>query len=137
VLRAVWQIEAAMNETVTIFDLHVAHEVDHARVQVAGHPSFEQVVSMIHLLGVDSGGWDLETLLVDLREVQTAFTREEQFRIGLEAALSLAHQRKVASLVPPERITRISEKAARRNGTNVRVFGDEQAALAWLRAAGG
>ena len=125
-----------MNEAVMNFDLHVAQEGDHARVQVAGHPSFDQVLSMIHLLGIDSGEWTLEVLLVDLREVQTVFTREEQFRIGLEAALSLAHLRKVASLVPPERITRISEKAARRNGTNVRVFGDEQAALAWLRSAG-
>jgi hypothetical protein len=34
--------------------------------------------------------------------------------------------------VPTERITRISEKAARRNGTNVCVFDDEAAALAWL-----
>ncbi|GAB3665086.1 SpoIIAA family protein [Ramlibacter alkalitolerans] len=125
-----------MQETVTNFDLHVAHEADHARVAVAGHPSYEQVLSMIHLLGVDSGEWAFEKLLVDLREVETVFTPEQQFRIGLEAALSLAHLRKVASLTRPERITRISEKAARRNGTNVRVFGSEQAALAWLRAAG-
>jgi hypothetical protein len=133
-LRAAWQIETAMNEAVMNFDLHVAHEVDLARVKVAGHPTFDQVLSMIHLLGIDSGEWEFETVLVDLREVETVFTREEQFRIGLEAALSLAHLRKVASLVPPERITRISEKAARRNGTNVRVFCEEQAALAWLRA---
>jgi hypothetical protein len=135
VLRALWQIEAAMNETELNFDLHVTHEAELARVKVAGHPSFEQVVSMIHLLGVDSGEWAVGALLVDLRDVLTVFSREEQFRIGLEAALSLAHLRKVASLVPPERITRISEKAARRNGTNVRVFGNEQAALAWLRGA--
>jgi hypothetical protein len=122
-----------MNETVMNFDLHVTHEVGHARVKVAGHPTFEQVLSMVHLLGIDSSEWDSEALLVDLRDVRTVFTPEEQFRLGLEAALSLAHLRRVASLVAPERITRISEKAARRNGTNVRVFGDEQAALAWLR----
>jgi hypothetical protein len=136
VLRAIWQIEGAMNETVMNFDLFVASEADHARVRVAGHPTFDQVLCLIHLLGVDSEGWGHEVLLVDLREVATLFTPQEQFRIGEEAALSLAHLRKVASLVPPERITRISEKAARRNGTNARVFGDEQAALAWLRAAG-
>ena len=117
------------------FDLHVATEGDHGRVKVTGHPSFEQLLCMIHLLGVDSGGWPHEVLLVDLREVETSFTREEQFRIGEEAALSLAHLRKVASLVKPARITRIGEKAARRNGTNVRVFADEKEALAWLRAA--
>jgi hypothetical protein len=42
---------------------------------------------------------------------------------------------KIASLVPPERVTRMSEKAARRSGTNVRVFDDEGAAVAWLQAA--
>jgi hypothetical protein len=123
-----------MDPTVMNFDLFLATEVDHGRVKLAGHPSFDQVVSMIHLLGVDSSGWPHDVLLVDLRDVQTRFTREEQFRIGEEAALSLAHLRKVASLVAPERITRIGEKAAQRNGTNVRVFADEQAALAWLRA---
>lgn len=123
-----------MNQTVMNFDLHVAQEVDHARVEVAGHPTFEQVLSMIHLLGIDSSEWSIEALLVDLRALGTEFTPEEQFRLGLEAALSLAHLRRVASLVRPERLTRISEKAARRNGTNVRVFDDEQAALAWLRA---
>ena len=126
-----------MNDAVMNFDLFVATKADHARVTVAGHPTFEQVLSMLHLLGIDSGGWGHEVLLVDLRRVETEFTREQQFLIGQEAALSLAHLRKVASLVRPERITRISEKAARRNGTNVRVFGDERAALAWLRGAGG
>jgi hypothetical protein len=122
-----------MQDAVMNFDLSVATEADHARVKVAGHPTFDQLLSMIHLLGVDSGGWNHEVLLVDLRAVETEFTREEQFRIGEEAALSLAHLRKVASLVAPQRITRIGEKAAQRNGTNVRVFGDEAAALAWLR----
>lgn len=116
------------------FDLFLGTEVDHARVKLAGHPTFDQVLSMIHLLGVDSGGWEHELLLADLREVETEFTHEEQFRIGEEAALSLAHLRKVASVVAPERITRIGERAAQRNGTNVRVFADEQEALAWLRS---
>jgi hypothetical protein len=123
-----------MDPTVMNFDLFFGTEADHGRVKLAGHPTFEQVVSMIHLLGVDSSGWPHEVLLVDLREVHTQFTPGEQFRIGEEAALSLAHLRKVASLVAPERITRIGEKAAQRNGTNVRVFADEEAALAWLRA---
>ena len=64
----------------------------------------------------------------------TPFTQPEQFRIGVEAAASMSHLDRIASLVPPERITRVSEKAARRNGVNVRVFGDERAALAWLTA---
>jgi uncharacterized membrane protein len=42
--------------------------------------------------------------------------------------------RRIASVVPRERVTRVSEKAARRNGVNVRVFDDEQQAIAWLAA---
>jgi hypothetical protein len=41
----------------------------------------------------------------------------------------------IASLVPPERVTRMSEKAAQRSGTNVRVFDDERAATEWLQSA--
>jgi hypothetical protein len=133
-LRAVWQIGLAMIET--DFDLFVGSAVDHGRVKVTGHPTFDQLVSMLHLLGVDSVGPGHELLLLDLRDVQTLFTPEQQFRIGQEAALSLAHLRKVASLVAPDRFTRISERAAQRNGTNVRLFAGEAAALAWLRAPG-
>ena len=84
---------------------------------------------MIHLLGVESVTWPAPRILVDLRGVGTPFTRPEQFRIGEAAAASLSHMEKIASLVPAERVTRVSEKAARRNGANVSVFDDEQAAL--------
>lgn len=87
----------------------------------------------MHLLGVDSGSWKHELLLVDLRRVSTQFSQEEQFAIGQEAATSLAHMRRIASVVPTHRVTRISEKAARRNGTNVCVFDDEKEALDWLK----
>jgi uncharacterized membrane protein len=40
---------------------------------------------------------------------------------------------RIASVVPTERITRISERAARRNGVNVCVFDDERLAIEWLR----
>ncbi len=122
-----------MGLSVANFDLQVSSEADHARVRVIGRPSIDQMLSLIHLLGVDSGNWRHGVVLVDLRAVQTEFTPEEQFRIGQESACSLAHLDKVASLVPRERLTRISERAARREGANVRVFDDEQTALDWLR----
>jgi hypothetical protein len=123
-----------MNDTVTNFDLFITNEADHVRVRVAGQPTIDQMLSLIHLLGVDSGHWEHDVLLVDLCSVQTQFTPQEQFQLGQETALSLAHMRRIASLVPAERITRISEKAAQRDATNLRVFSDEPTALAWLRA---
>jgi hypothetical protein len=117
------------------FDVAITQRRDHTRVVVTGAPSIEELLSLVHLLGVESGSWESEVALVDLRGVQTLYTEEEQYSLGREAACSLAHVRKIASLVAVDRITRISEKAAKRNGTNVQVFVDEKEALRWLRAA--
>ena len=114
------------------FDVVIDQKPRYVRVALTGSPSIGQLLSMIHLLGVESETWKQTATLVDLRGVSTEFTQLEQFRIGEEAASSLSHMDKIASVVPPARITRISEKAAKRNGTNVCVFGDEQAAVAWL-----
>jgi chromosome condensin MukBEF MukE localization factor len=114
------------------FDVAIDATAHFVRVTVSGAPDIGEVLSMIHLLGVESETWEDHRLLVDLRGVRTPFSRLEQFRIGEEAAASLSHMDRIASLVPPERVTRVSEKAAQRNGTNVRVFDDEREAVGWL-----
>jgi hypothetical protein len=119
-------------ETAMSFDIAIERHARHVRVTVTGRPTIGQMLSLIHLLGVESETWEQQAVLVDLRPVQTPFSREDQFRIGEEAAASLSHMDRIASVVPPDRITRISERAARRNGVNVCVFDDEQQALAWL-----
>jgi hypothetical protein len=115
------------------YDVAIASQARYMRVTVSGRPTFEELVSLIHLIGLDSEGWTLRTALVDLRRVETRFSEAEQFRIGIEAAASLSHMEKIASLVPAERVTRLSERAARRNGTNVRVFAAEEGAVDWLQ----
>ena len=117
------------------FDVAIDLELHFVRITVSGQLAIEELLSMIHLLGVESETWNEDRVLVDLRSVQTVFTLLDHYRIGEEAAASLSHMGKIASLVPPERVTRMSEKAARRSGTNVRVFDDERAAVAWLQAA--
>ena len=112
------------------YDVAIARQARYMRVTVSGRPTFEELLSLIHLLGVDSETWTRHSVLVDLRRVETHFSPPEQFRIGIEAAASLSHMEKIASLVPPERLTRVSEKAARRDGSNVRVCDDEGAAIA-------
>jgi len=102
------------------FDVAIDLGMHFVRITVSGRPAIEELLSMIHLLGVESETWNEDRVLVDLRAVQTVFTLLDHYRIGEEAAASL---------------TRMSEKAARRSGTNVRVFDDERAAVAWLQAA--
>ena len=118
------------------FDVVIDHELHYVRVTINGLVAIEELQAMIHLLGVESVTWPAPRILVDLRGVGTPFTRPEQFRIGEAAAASLSHMEKIASLVPTERITRVGERAAQRDGANVRVFDDEDAAIAWLRAGG-
>ncbi len=123
----VWQSEGRMSYDVQVKRLRHFH-----RVRITGELTFDQLVSAVHLLGVESSGWELDRVLVDLRGVISEFSPAEQFRLGEEAAASLLHMRRIASLVPPHRVTRISEKAARRNGSNIQVFDDEAEAVAWL-----
>lgn len=116
------------------FDLKIAPMAHFIRLTITGAPTLGQMLSLIHLLGVESETWPQDKVLVDLRHVVTPFERPEQFRIGEEAAASLSHMHQIASLVPTDRLTRVSEKAARRNGVNVRVFDDEREAIAWLES---
>ena len=116
------------------FDVAIDQTARYVRVALTGSPSIGQMLSMIHLLGVESETWKQNATLVDLRGVSTQYTQQEQFRIGEEAASSLSHMDRIASVVPPARITRISERAARRNGIDLCVFSDETQAVAWLLA---
>lgn len=58
--------------------------------------------------------------------------RPDLLRVGHEIACSFAHLERLALLVPPRRVTRISERAAQRAGMNMRVFDMESLALGWL-----
>lgn len=114
------------------FEVAVVDKGSHTRVTVSGHPSIGQLLSLVHVLGLESAEWERDAVLVDLRGVLTEFSRGEQARIGEEAAASLGHISRIASLVRPEKVTRVSERAAQRSGTNVCVFDNEGEALAWL-----
>lgn len=116
------------------FEIAIAKNERYVRVTVTGEPAIGELLSMIHLLGVESETWQDDRVLVDLRSVATEFSRHEQFRIGEETAASLSHMEKIASVVPTERITRVSEKTARRMGANLCVFDDEKDAVGWLLA---
>ena len=73
-------------------------------------------------------------LLVNLLDVVGTFGPEEQQIIGLLAYKYLSHLEKLASLVPPEKLTRVSEAAARARGMELRVFTELAAAVDWLRS---
>ena len=110
----------------------VEHNPAYALVRVAGSPTISQILALIESVGVESQAWPQGAVLVDLREVTSLASFTEQYRLGELAVRAFAHLSKLASLVPPERITRTSEKVARQEGLNLRVFTSEAEAIGWL-----
>ena len=106
----------------------------YAVVRVDGEPSLGQFLSFLHLMGVETSGWSVKRVLFDLRGVRTLTTFTEHYAIGEEVARQLKHLHRIASVVPPDRITRASEKTARQSGIDITVFTDEGEAIAWLTA---
>ena len=73
-------------------------------------------------------------LLVNLLDVVGTFGPQEQQAIAVLATRHLSHLEKVASLVPEDKITRVSERVAKTAGMQLRVFTNFTEAVAWLVA---
>ena len=101
-------------------------------VRVDGEPSLGQFLSFLQLIGVETAHWPVKRVLFDLRGVRSLTSFTEHYAIGEEVARQLKHLQRIASVVPPDRITRASEKTARQSGINITVFTDEGEAIAWL-----
>jgi hypothetical protein len=107
-------------------DVSVAHEVACTRISLRGDPKLGRVLSLLHVLEIDSATWPRSAVLLDLRELKTRLSQDEQVRLAWEAAHALRRMKKVALLAPPGRL---------REGAGTRVFDDEEAARRWLGEA--
>lgn len=71
-------------------------------------------------------------LLINLLDVVGTLGTEEQQALGMLAFRYLSHLEKLASLVAPDKITRVSEAVAQAQGMQLRVFTELTDAVAWL-----
>ncbi|MES3001786.1 MAG: STAS/SEC14 domain-containing protein [Pseudomonadota bacterium] len=111
----------------------VEHRAGYSVVRVdAAAPDLNAFLSFVQTLGSESEAWPTRHLLVDMRSVRSLTSFTEHYAIGEAVARSLAHLRKVASVVPADRVTRASEKTAQRAGVNLTVFTNEREAIEWL-----
>ncbi|MCE3273847.1 MAG: hypothetical protein K0S57_4244 [Ramlibacter sp.] len=95
----------------------------------------EEIVGVLDELSRRTRETGARRLLVNLLDVVGTFGRDEQQAIGLLAHRHLAHLERVASLVPEDKLTRVSEAAARSQGMELRVFTSLPDALAWLTSS--
>lgn len=114
------------------FDVTVRRRPDYVRYNAAGPTSLKSFAELIVLMAAETGRYEDDRVLLDLRKVKGRLTTSEQQLIGEMAAARLPLLFKLASIVPVGEITRNSERAATGKGLQVRVFDSEPGALAWL-----
>lgn len=119
---------------VTDVSLHYTHGPSFAVVEITALAFLEAAEPTLQEIARRTLQFEDRRLLVNLLDVVGTFGPEEQKTIGLLAWRYLSHLEKVASLVPPDKITHVSENAARAQGMELRVFTELAAAIDWLTA---
>lgn len=110
----------------------VEHRNGYAVVRVDGNPTLGQFLSFLQLMGVESAAFPSRRVLFDLRGVRSLTEAGEHRAVGEEVVRRLGHLERIASVVPPDRLTRASEKTAREGGVDITVFIEEGEAIRWL-----
>jgi hypothetical protein len=105
-------------------------------VKISGPAALADMLQFAANFGEDSRAHGDKRVLVDLLEVENTFKFTDHFRIGEAAAHQLKHLDRLASIVPAGQITRTSEKVARKQGLQLRVFTSMTEAIRWLYEPG-
>lgn len=101
-------------------------------VTITGPASLDDFVELMTTLGEQTRRNGDKRVLVNLLGVEGELKFTDHFQLGSQAAQLLRHLDKLASVVPPDKITRTSEKVALKQGFQLRVFTSEDEAVRWL-----
>ncbi|NNU42127.1 SpoIIAA family protein [Ramlibacter montanisoli] len=112
--------------------LHFTHGPSFSVVEVTALAFLEDAEPALLEIAQRTRETGTRRLLINLVDVVGTFGPEQHHAIGLMAYRHLSHLEKVASLVPPDKLTRVSEAAARSQGMELRVFTQLMDALDWL-----
>ncbi len=102
-------------------------------VKLSGPATIDDFVRLIGELGEESRRLGDRRMLVDQLDIPGTLKFTDHFRIGEEVARHFQHLEKLATVVPPDKITRTSEKVALRQGLQLRVFTTINDAIRWLQ----
>lgn len=105
------------------------------RFRVAGPASLQNYFDLIEEAMRETQQHRDTLGLVDLRGVAGRLKFTDQYFIGEVVGQKLKHLRKLASLVASDPTSYNSETVANRTGVSLRIFDDEEKALAWLMQA--
>jgi hypothetical protein len=114
--------------------LHYTHGPSFAVVEITALAFVENAIPVLVEIAHRTRERGDRRLLINLMDVVGTFGIEQQREIGLLAHQYLSHLERVASLVPPDKITHASELAAQSKGLQLRVFTELGTAIEWLVA---
>ncbi|MGV3571079.1 MAG: STAS/SEC14 domain-containing protein [Ramlibacter sp.] len=114
------------------FKLRYKHGSAMSVVEVTGLAFAEQAQDVIEAIQARTMEHEDRRLLIDLTDVVGTLGPAEHQAIGMLAVRYLSHLERVASLVPEDKITRISEATAQKHGLQLKVFTDLTGAVNWL-----
>ena len=116
------------------FKVSYKHGPKLAVAEVSGLAFADQAVATLEEIRDQTLANGDKRLLINLLDVVGTLGPKEHQAIGLLAAKYLSHLERVASLVPEDKITRVSEAAAQKKGMQLKVFTNLTEAVNWLIA---
>ncbi|MEO5670678.1 MAG: hypothetical protein ABIR26_08295 [Ramlibacter sp.] len=99
---------------------------------LTGQPGHRDVLGVIERIANATHAQGAQRLVVELLSVNVDFTTAQHEEIGACVARSWGHLNRVASVINLDARNGISEREARRQGLEVKVFHEINAAIAWV-----
>jgi len=112
----------------------IVRHPDYVAVELTGQVDLATLLELIRKLGALSREAGDTRVLFDSMNMTGDVHFGGQMQIGEQIARSMSHLARVASVMPAEKITRNSEKVARAQGVQLRVFASRDEAIEWIRA---
>jgi hypothetical protein len=113
-------------------DAKICRSPQFTSVTISGPASLDDFVGLMNTLGEQTRRAGDKRVLVNLLGVEGELKFTDHFQLGSQAAQLLRHLDKLASVVPPGKITHTSEKVALKQGFQLRVFTSADEAVRWL-----
>jgi len=114
------------------FEVRVSRNPEFVLVEVSGPASMAELAALIVTMSEQTRTAGDKRAVVNLLGVVGTLSFTDHFQIGHHVSRQMRHLERLASVVPPDKITRTSEKVATSMGMNLRVFTRLEEALAWI-----
>lgn len=114
----------------------IARRPDYVDVVLNGPIDVQPLLHLIQRLGDFTRESGDTRLLFDLLAMEGEVPFTGQIQVGEQVVLSMPHLQRIASVVPRDRLTRTSEKVARGQGVELKIFTARALAIEWLLADG-